>query len=278
MSTFSLGRRGKIALAAFALASGTLFAEDIKTTDGHEYKKVEITRAEPDGIVVATDAGIEKIPFAKLSEDVRQKYGYDPKKAAAFQEAMAKAQELRGKQARAEAEAANRKRNAEAAAAAAAAPKVQSPTLPPLDLKPWGNTLLDNPYSGHGALSLNREDGGIPTVTVDQIVASSFTLKGKTVRLEIYPGNTRAMTEVAEGIIEVDFRGESSGGISVRVTREQAAWIDKLSPKITKSLYLTVTEPSRYSSSIKFQVEGNVIQSNHSALHPESSVAWDLRQ
>ena len=73
--------------ASFALAVGAM-ADDIKTLDGKEYKGVTVSRTEPDGIVVVTDSGIEKIPFSNLPRDVQKKYGYDPAKAALYQKAV----------------------------------------------------------------------------------------------------------------------------------------------------------------------------------------------
>lgn len=69
-------------LSAFCIS--VALAEDIKTTDGKEYKNANVSRAEPDGIVVITDSGIVKLYFTELPEDIRQKYHYDPTKASAF--------------------------------------------------------------------------------------------------------------------------------------------------------------------------------------------------
>lgn len=72
-----------IALALFALQY-TGLAEDIKTTDGHEYKAVEITRVEPDGVLAMTGDGIVKIAFKILPADIQKRYGYDAGAAAKF--------------------------------------------------------------------------------------------------------------------------------------------------------------------------------------------------
>jgi hypothetical protein len=61
-----------------------VLAEDFKTLDGKEYKKVTVSRAEPDGVVVITDSGIVKLYFNELPQEVRDKYHYDQAKAAAF--------------------------------------------------------------------------------------------------------------------------------------------------------------------------------------------------
>ena len=50
------------------------------------YKDYELSKVEPDGIRILHSAGAAKIPFEKLSPDLQKKYGFDPKKAAAFRE------------------------------------------------------------------------------------------------------------------------------------------------------------------------------------------------
>lgn len=85
-----------VAAVLTAAGSRLAIAEDIKTTNGVEYKGVTITRSEPDGIVIAHAAGIVKIPFTELPESVRNNYGYDPTKAAAYsRELAARQSELR---------------------------------------------------------------------------------------------------------------------------------------------------------------------------------------
>jgi hypothetical protein len=59
-------------------------AEDLTTITGKQLLGVSIERVEPDGLVVMTDSGIEKVPFSELPEDVQKKYGFDPQKAAQF--------------------------------------------------------------------------------------------------------------------------------------------------------------------------------------------------
>ena len=62
--------------------------EDITTTTGTKYSNVTINRADPDGLVVMTESGVTKIPFSILSKELQAKYGYDPLKAAKYQEAV----------------------------------------------------------------------------------------------------------------------------------------------------------------------------------------------
>jgi len=76
--------------ALFALALSAL-ADDFKLTDGREYKGVTVSRAEPDGLVVVTDSGIEKIPFTLLPKEIQKQYGYDAQKAAAYQQSLQQA-------------------------------------------------------------------------------------------------------------------------------------------------------------------------------------------
>jgi hypothetical protein len=82
-------RRGlKRLLALCLLATLPALADDFTTTDGVKHSG-KITRVEPDGLMLMTDSGVEKVPFAALPADVQKKYGYDPAKSAAFQQAIA---------------------------------------------------------------------------------------------------------------------------------------------------------------------------------------------
>src|SRR5438034_380508 len=58
-------------------------ADDFKTIDGKEYKKVKVSRVEPDGIVLRTKTGISKLYFTELPKEVQDRFHYDPAKAAA---------------------------------------------------------------------------------------------------------------------------------------------------------------------------------------------------
>ncbi len=75
---------------ALVMAAGIALADDFVTLDGKKHTGT-VSRVEPDGIVIVTDDGIEKIPFADLPAAIRQKYGYNPAGAAAFQNAVANA-------------------------------------------------------------------------------------------------------------------------------------------------------------------------------------------
>lgn len=86
-----------IAVVAFLLGVSVVNAEPITfvTRDGREFKDVSISGSDPSGITIMTDSGIERVPFAKLPEDLQKKYGYDPKRAAAFSAAEQQAAAIR---------------------------------------------------------------------------------------------------------------------------------------------------------------------------------------
>lgn len=80
-------------IVILAILCSAAIADDITTLSGEVYKDAEITRVEPSGLVVATDAGIVRIPFTNLPEDVRKANGYDPKAAAEYAAQSARAQQ-----------------------------------------------------------------------------------------------------------------------------------------------------------------------------------------
>src|SRR5262249_21336729 len=57
---------------------------DFKTINGKEYKDATVSRVEPDGLVLKTKSGINKVYFSELSKDVQERFGYDSAKAAQF--------------------------------------------------------------------------------------------------------------------------------------------------------------------------------------------------
>lgn len=59
------------------------FAEQIKRADGTVFQG-SIVRDEPDGLVVQTDAGIEKIDFVLLSDELQKRFKYDAVKAREY--------------------------------------------------------------------------------------------------------------------------------------------------------------------------------------------------
>ena len=66
------------------IATGSVVADDFKTTDGKEYKNVTVSRVEPDGIVLTSTSGISKVYFTELPKDVQERFHYDPAKSAAY--------------------------------------------------------------------------------------------------------------------------------------------------------------------------------------------------
>ncbi|SRR6266566_606487 len=70
-----------------ALSASPALADDFKTNSGKEYKNATVAQVEADGIVVKTKAGISKLYFTELPEDVQKRYHYDTEKAAAAQAA-----------------------------------------------------------------------------------------------------------------------------------------------------------------------------------------------
>ena len=80
----------RIATLLLLLAAGRATAQtqdkpaDVKTLSGQVLKQAHVSRVEPDGITYFYAGGVSKIPFTDLPVSVRQQYGYDPAKAAAF--------------------------------------------------------------------------------------------------------------------------------------------------------------------------------------------------
>ena len=68
------------------------WAEDIKRADGTMLHGT-IVRAEPDGLVVQTDAGIEKVDFVMLSTEVQKRFHYDRDKAEEYRAKRVAAQQ-----------------------------------------------------------------------------------------------------------------------------------------------------------------------------------------
>jgi hypothetical protein len=76
--------RTKVLTILTVFFTAAVFAEDFKTINGKEYKDANVTRAEPDGIVVKTKSGITKVYFTELPKDVQERFHYDSEKAAAY--------------------------------------------------------------------------------------------------------------------------------------------------------------------------------------------------
>jgi len=59
-------------------------AEDIRQIDGTTYHKARVTQVDPDGLVIVHEKGAVKVDFTKLSPEMRQRYGFDMRKAGIF--------------------------------------------------------------------------------------------------------------------------------------------------------------------------------------------------
>ncbi len=66
-----------------ALSASLALAEDFKTINGKEYKNAEVSRVEPDGIVLRTKSGISKLYFTELPKEVQERFHYNPAHVAA---------------------------------------------------------------------------------------------------------------------------------------------------------------------------------------------------
>ena len=56
------------------LSASLAFSEDFKTTNGKVYKDATVSRVEGDGIVLRTEAGISKVYFTELPQDVQKRF------------------------------------------------------------------------------------------------------------------------------------------------------------------------------------------------------------
>ena len=66
-----------VLIAALALG------DDLKTVSGKEYKRVKVSRVEPDGIVITHKTGVTKLLFSELPTEVQRQFGYGPAKIEA---------------------------------------------------------------------------------------------------------------------------------------------------------------------------------------------------
>jgi hypothetical protein len=67
-----------------SLSASLALADDFKTINGKEYKNVEVSRVEADGIVLKTKSGISKVYFTELPKEVQERFHYDAQKASEF--------------------------------------------------------------------------------------------------------------------------------------------------------------------------------------------------
>lgn len=74
----------KIFTFLIVCVASVALAEDFKLINGREYKDATVTRVEPDGIVLRTNAGIAKVYFVELSKEDQERFHYNPAVAAAY--------------------------------------------------------------------------------------------------------------------------------------------------------------------------------------------------
>ena len=61
----------------------------LTTLSGKIYLGASVSRIQPDGLVIAHDGGVAKVPFTDLAPVLRERFGYDPAAAARFAEEQA---------------------------------------------------------------------------------------------------------------------------------------------------------------------------------------------
>jgi len=69
--------------------SQTVWAIHVTTTDGTTYKHAEITRVEPDALVLTLPDGIARVPYEKLPTTLRSRY-FNPAKVATYRSEQAR--------------------------------------------------------------------------------------------------------------------------------------------------------------------------------------------
>jgi hypothetical protein len=58
------------------LFASLALSEDFKTTNGKVYKNATVSRVEGDGIVLRNEAGIAKVYFTELPQEVQERFGW----------------------------------------------------------------------------------------------------------------------------------------------------------------------------------------------------------
>src|SRR5262245_49309794 len=74
----------KILTSLILCFASVAFADDFKLINGREYKDATVSRVEPDGIVLRTNAGIAKVYFVELPKEDQERFHYNPAVAAAY--------------------------------------------------------------------------------------------------------------------------------------------------------------------------------------------------
>jgi hypothetical protein len=65
---------GTILIVLALLFASLALSEDFKTTNGKVYNDATVIRVEGDGIVLRTEAGISKVYFTELPQDVQERF------------------------------------------------------------------------------------------------------------------------------------------------------------------------------------------------------------
>ncbi len=74
----------KILTFLIVCSASVVVADDFKLVNGREYKDATVSRVEPDGIVLRTQAGIAKVYFVELAKEDQARFHYNPAVAAAY--------------------------------------------------------------------------------------------------------------------------------------------------------------------------------------------------
>ena len=67
--------------------------EDLKLSDGTVLRRVRVLEVKPDSLILLHDGGETMTDLGKLPKQIRARYGYDPRKAAAHREREAAARQ-----------------------------------------------------------------------------------------------------------------------------------------------------------------------------------------
>jgi len=81
---FAAKGKMKILTSLILCIASVAFADDFKLINGREYKDATVSRVEPDGVVLKTQAGIAKVYFVELPKEDQERFNYNPANAAAY--------------------------------------------------------------------------------------------------------------------------------------------------------------------------------------------------
>lgn len=174
----------------FAISTSAMLAEDLVTKDGTRYRDVKVTRVEDNGIRISHQHGMAKILFEELPPALRTKYGYDPKKAAAFTAVEQAARKAEAEKAAQNAAAAQKQAEMAAAAAAerAAAARANTPPPAPKPAPPKQAAWMDKHINGRSALDGHQFFTG-GTFNKKQQPTTALTPPGSTLPPRTRPAN-----------------------------------------------------------------------------------------